>query len=176
MPIKSNPIVQSIKKDVYDACDFNFSDFETEKESQEYSACSFKVNDSKVIFRNAKITPTKVGQFVTFWKRLPDALPQTKPSPIQPFDTFDTFDFYVINVQKDDKWGQFVFPKSELIKQGIISTKIKEGKRGFRIYPLWDVPSSKQAVKSQSWQLKYFVYIDLSNIDINRFKKLYTKN
>jgi maltose-binding protein MalE len=29
----------------------------------------------------------------------------------------------------------------------IISTQFKEGKRGMRVYPPWDLPSSKQAQK-----------------------------
>jgi hypothetical protein len=38
----------------------------------------------------------------------------------------------------------------------IISTHLKEGKRGMRVYPPWDLPSSKQAKKTQQWQLPYF--------------------
>jgi hypothetical protein len=41
-----------------------------ERESLEYAACSFKLNSMSVKFRVAKITPTKIGQFVTLWKRV----------------------------------------------------------------------------------------------------------
>lgn len=43
-----------------------------------------------------------------------------------------------------------------------------------RVYQSWDKPTSKQAIKTQSWQLPYF--IDMSNPDIlpiERMKRLY---
>jgi hypothetical protein len=36
-----------------------------EAESAEYGAYTFELNDLSVRFRVAKITPTKIGQFVT---------------------------------------------------------------------------------------------------------------
>ena len=35
-----------------------------ETESQEYGACEFLLNGKSIRFRVAKITPTKIGQFV----------------------------------------------------------------------------------------------------------------
>jgi len=72
------------------------------------------------------------------------------------------------------KSGQFVFPKSELINKGIITTKKKGGKRGFRIYPEWDIATSKQAKKTQKWQLKYFFKLE-ENTNFNKVKELYAK-
>ncbi len=43
-----------------------------DNESQEYGASTFEMNNKIIKFRVAKITPTKVGQFVTFWKRIAD--------------------------------------------------------------------------------------------------------
>jgi hypothetical protein len=37
----------------------------TEKEGQEYEASRFNLNGLKVISSKAKITPAKIGQFVT---------------------------------------------------------------------------------------------------------------
>lgn len=59
-----------IKKLIYDPCQFECSDLMLETESLEYAACSFKLNSMSVKFRVAKITPTKIGQFVTLWKRV----------------------------------------------------------------------------------------------------------
>lgn len=36
-----------------------------ELESKEYNACQLVINDKKALFRTAKTTPTKTGQFVT---------------------------------------------------------------------------------------------------------------
>lgn len=40
-----------------------------EAESAEYGACRFALEGHSIVFRVAKITPTKTGQFVTLWKR-----------------------------------------------------------------------------------------------------------
>ncbi len=127
-----------------------FNNFTEELESKEYKACQFTVDKGIVICRTAKITPTKIGAFVTFWKR-------NRPSaPIQPFEETDVFSWYVVVVESKNNSGFFVFPKSVLINRGILSTKTKEGKRGFRVYAPWDVPSNKQAVATQKWQIPHF--------------------
>lgn len=130
-----------------------------ELESVEYGACTFKLNELSIKFRVAKITPTKIGQFVTLWKR-------NGNGPIQPFDISDPIDFFIICTRKDDHFGQFVFPKSVLSEQDIISINGKGGKRGIRVYPSWDKTLSRQAQNTQKWQVKYF--IDLS--DNNKIK------
>lgn len=154
-----------IKNEVYDTCSFQISDFETEPESKEYSACRFKLNGLKVICRNAKVTPKKAGQFVTFWKR-------KNNDPIEPFQEVDEIDFYVVNVKTADQLGQFVFPKSILIKKGILSTRMKEGKRAFRVYPPWGIAGNKQAERTQKWQIDYFYSVDGSK-EVERAKELY---
>lgn len=55
----------------------------------------------------------------------------------------------------------------------ILSDQTREGKRGIRVYPIWDETTSKQAEKTQEWQIKYF--LDCSNpaqIDMVHAKKL----
>lgn len=151
--------------DIYKKCDLVVSNFKWEMESKEYEACRFNLDNLKIISRNAKITPKKVGQFVTFWKREIN-------QPIAPFDENDDLDFFVVNLQDDKQKGQFVFPKSFLVKKGIISTAKKEGKRAFRIYPPWDVTKSKQAAQSQKWQLEFFYEIT-TNVDLKRVITLY---
>ena len=150
---------------IYKNCSFRITNFRLEIESKEYDGCQFELNDLSIVSRKAKITPKKVGQFVTFWKR-------NKSGIIEPFQENDTIDFYVVNVKSNYLFGQFVFPKAVLISQGIISTKNKEGKRAFRVYPIWDIPESKQAKQTQKWQLNYFCKINDST-DLNRVMKLY---
>jgi hypothetical protein len=151
-----NQLLTKINDKIYNKLNFEVSDYQNELESQEYDACRFKLNGLLIISRTAKITPKKIGQFVTFWKR-------PNQGEIAPLDDTDNFDFYIINVSSKIRIGQFVFPKSILIKKGIISTEKKEGKRGFRVYPSWDLPLSKQAQKTQKWQLDYFYEISDSN-------------
>ena len=127
-----------------------YSDFILEKESQEYHACQFKLNDCSIHYRKAKITPKKEGLFVTFWKRISSGI-------IAPFDHRDDFQFLIVTVESERNSGHFIFPKSILIDQKIISTSCREGKRAFRIYPPWCLPKSKQAITSQEWQKSYFV-------------------
>ena len=139
-------------KNVFIPLGYDYSRLDEEKEGQEYGACIYSLNGLAIKSRTAKITPKKVGQFVTLWKR-------NSKEITEPHDESDLFDFYVINVRNNKKFGQFIFPKSILSKQGILTTAKKDGKRGFRVYPSWDKAINKQAVKTQSWQLKFFTEI-----------------
>ncbi|MFV5689243.1 MepB family protein [Flavobacterium sp. ZT3R25] len=152
---------------VFDPCGFQPTNSVPEKESEDYGAYQFELNALKILFRVAKTTPTKVGQFVTLWKRL-------AKGPIQPFHVSDNIDLFIINTQSGDYFGQFVFPKSVLNQQGILTTNLKEGKRAIRVYPPWDITTNKQAQKTQKWQLDYFLEIPLGKtIDLERAKFLY---
>ncbi|GAB1446561.1 MepB family protein [Flammeovirgaceae bacterium] len=160
-------IISRVTAEVYDKCGFIISDYKSEPESKEYDACQFKLNGQIIISRTAKITPKKIGQFVTFWKR-------NKKGIIAPFSERDNFDFYVINVEKEDTLGQFVFPKSILIDKGVVATRKKDGKRGFRVYPSWDTVNNEQATKAQKWQLDYFFEIGVTT-DLRLVEKLYNQ-
>ena len=165
MPLPDN--FNFLSERVFAVCGFTFSSPVAEAESAEYQAYRLNINGQSVCYRQAKITPTKVGQFVTFWKR-------TGSGPIQPIDSSDKIDFFVVTVKTKTRMGQFVFPKSALIKHGILSVKGKGGKRALRVYPSWNVTESKQALKTQAWQLDFFAEIPKSKtIDIERFKLLY---
>ncbi|CAM2994328.1 MepB family protein [Flavobacterium frigoris] len=155
------------KELIYDPCGFNFSSLEKEVESIEYGAATFELNGVSVTFRNAKITPTKTGQFVTLWKRI-------EKGPIQPFAYTDPIDFVIINTRKGQRLGQFIFPKLVLCERGVITTSKKEGKRAIRVYPPWNQANNAQAQKTQKWQLDYFLEIPSDKpININRVKLLY---
>ncbi len=150
---------------IYDRCSLAISNYFNELEGEEYDACQFELNGMKIICRTSKITPKKVGQFVTFWKR-------NKHGVTAPYSEKDKIDFYVINVKSENRFGQFVIPKTELINKGIIRTEPQDGKRGFRVYPIWDEPRNKQAKKTQAWQLNYFYEIN-STTDLKRVNELY---
>ena len=158
--------LNKINTEVYEKCGLKMSDFQIETESKEYDACRFELNRWKIISRNSKITPKKVGQFVTFWKRNENGI-------IEPLEETERIDFYAVNVRTEKDFGQFVFPKSVLIKKGIISTAKKEGKRAFRVYPNWDITKNKQAERTQKWQLHYFYEIN-DLMDFKKVTELYT--
>jgi len=159
---------ETIKDIVYDCCSLEVTNYILNKESQEYFACSYLLNEKRVISRTAKITPKKIGQFVVLWKRIDNGT-------IKPYHCFDAIDFVIVNVKDENYFGQFIFPKEELIKQGVFSADLKEGKRAIRVYPPWVIVTSKQAKKTQLWQLKYFLPITKNNkVDLNRVKLLYS--
>lgn len=160
-----NHNLSQINKDVYKICGLKISNFTLELESKEYHACQFELSGRNVVCRCAKITPKKVGQFVTFWKR-------SGQGPIEPFHESDAIDFFLVNVRSENNFGQFVFPKSMLIEKGILSSDNKEGKRAFRVYPSWDITKSTQAAKTQNWQLDFF-YELIPPVDLKKVIALY---
>lgn len=156
---------------VYDVLGFEYTQPHPEAESTEYSAYRFQLNGKNICYREAKITPTKTGQFVTLWKR------NTVLKTIEPFDALDAIDYVIISARKQELFGQFIFPKSVLLSKGIFSTATKEGIRATRVYPPWDETTSKQAQKTQQWQLDYFYEIPVNQpIDLNRVRNLLDNN
>ncbi|HAT1987761.1 TPA: MepB domain containing protein [Legionella pneumophila] len=161
--------LKEVQNRVYDFLGFQYSPAIMDPESSEYGACDFELNNLSVKFRVAKITPTKIGQFVTLWKRL-------VKGPIQPYDSSDSVDFFIINTRKGPHFGQFIFPKSVLCQQGVLSINNIGGKRAMRVYPPWDITVNRQAQKTQQWQLAYFLEIPgHTEIDSTRAKLLYQK-
>lgn len=142
-----------VQERVYTPCNLTLHSYAIENESQEYHAASFKLNDYKIIFRIAKITPTKAGQFVTIWKR-------NGSGPIMPFDANDPIDFFMIGIRENDRVGQFIFPKQVLLEHDYICHNGTGGKRAIRVYPPWVTVDSPIAQKNQDWQTKYFFEID----------------
>ncbi|MFD7341616.1 MepB family protein [Streptomyces violascens] len=155
------------KELVYDPCGFTCSQPVPESESAEYAAHEFTLDGLAVRFRAAKTTPTKVGQFVTVWKRSPGG-------PIAPFDAADPVDLFVISSRDQDHFGQFVFPVDALRRHGVVSVNGAGGKRGFRVYPPWVTTTNSQAICTQAWQLDHFLCLDQNGtVDSARARELY---
>jgi len=155
--------LKKVERLLFEHLHLPISNVTQDKESRAYFGCSFQIDKLNFTFRKAKITPKKAGQFVTLWKR--DSHKIT-----QPFRESDDFGFYIIAAQENEKYGLFLFPKSELSKRHILTSIAKEGKRGFRIYPGWTNTGNKQAEKTQSWQTKYF--IDFTTYDLKNREKI----
>lgn len=158
--------LEETSKLIFEKLDLKIQNLHIDKESQEYYAAQFELNNLKIIFREAKITPTKIGQFVTLWKRIDN-------KPIQPLEITDNFELVVINCKTRVNYGQFVFPKNILVEKGYLKSQSKKGKLGFRVYPSWDKTLNNQAQKTQNWQLNYFIEIP---IDVSKAKSLYSIN
>ncbi|ANO48568.1 MepB family protein [Flavobacterium columnare] len=156
--------IELINNRIFQVCGIVLENVETEIESQEYFAHNFELNKQKAKFRMAKITPTKTGQFVTIWKRNENKI-------TEPYNIDDEFEFYIIATRQEEKFGVFIFDKTILSENKILTTKSGQGKRGIRVYPTWSVTESKQAQKTQNWQTKYFVEIR-TETDINKARKL----
>lgn len=140
-----------------------------EAESAEYGAFALSLNGQNVRFRAAKTTPTKIGQFVTLWKRI-------GKGPIQPFDQSDPIDFFVISTRSGGSFGHFVFPKSVLVKRSFVAKNGIGGKRAMRVYPPWDKPTSQQALRTQEWQVEYFLDLSRDLPSLNKVRSLYQKS
>ena len=146
-----------IKDSLYDKCNLEVSNLTVNPESKEYSACSFELNNLKIIYRASKITATKTGQFVSIWKRNDSGI-------TEPYDFDDAFDFIVITCIKEEQIGQFIFSKQTLAKHNIINNNGAIGKRGMRVYPPWDQAENKQAMKTQQWQKEFFVELGKNEV------------
>lgn len=160
-----NPDFTLIQKIAYEPNGLFCTNIVIDTESADYGACTFQINNKNVVFRVAKITPTKVGQFVTLWKRIGASL-------IMPFDLLDPIDLFIVTVVKEELLGQFIFSKELLWQKGFVSKEGTGGKRAMRVYPPWDIADSKQAQKTQEWQLKYFVVL-APGIDLAKMRHFF---
>ena len=162
-----HPDLTALQALVYQPLGLSCSAPVAESESADYGAFTFVLDGANICFRVAKTTPTKVGQFVTLWKR------QGK-GPIQPFDQSDTLDYCVVSTRTPDHFGQFVFSKSVLCARGIVSVAGVGGKRAMRVYPPWENTTSRQAAATQRWQADYFLDLTPGRpVDVRRARQLY---
>lgn len=157
-----NSEIELLDKLLFKPLGLELKKIEKESESQNYNACTFQLNNQKIIFRTAKITPTKIGQFVAVWKRAEFGI-------TAPYDILDDFDYFIITTSREKAFGIFLFPKTVLIENKIVSDGNKNGKRGIRVYPPWNLTINIQAQKTQLWQNEYF--LDLSeNTQVDKRK------
>lgn len=153
---------------VYEPCEIACtSKPKRQPEGEEYGAFDFSLDQIQIKFRVAKTTPTKVGQFVTLWKRI-------GKGPTMPYDTKDPTDVFVICVREGKNFGQFIFSKNVLASENILSKSGKGGKRAIRVYAPWVKTTNSQATNTKSWQTRYFINLsDAKKIDLGRVRRLY---
>lgn len=129
------------------------SEVHEEEQNSDYEGLVLLFGEHSVRSRLAKKTPTKKGYFVVAWEK--DRFNENKP-----FDDESSPDLLMISIIDQAKSGLFIFPKSILIKHKVLNSGNIKGKMAFRVYPSWENDLNNTAVKTQSWQIPYFV--DLS--------------
>ena len=125
-----------------------------ESESAKYDAFRLALNGASVVYRAAKTTPTKIGQFVTLWHR-PDPA-----GPIAPLDSASDVALVIVAVSDGVRHGHFVFDRSTLLQQGVMSRDQLGGKLAIRVYPPWSEPVAMDAIRTQNWQSRCFLPFD----------------
>lgn len=141
-----------------------WADAVLEPESADYCAHTLTLGGRRAVFRVAKTTPTKVGQFVTLWQR-------SVEGPIRPFDMHDGVELFVVQATFGAGLGQFVFPAGALARHGVVSVDGQGGKRAMRVYAPDVLTISAQARHTQKWQCGYFLPHDAS---VARVRELYS--
>lgn len=125
-----------------------------EQQNADYEGQVFTVNNQTFRSRLAKKTPKKQGYFVVFWEK--DA-----ENKNQAYAFSEAPDQLLVLIVDDEKQGLFIFPKSVLLTQGILSNETSKGKMGMRVYPTWETELNRSAERTQKWQALYFT--DYSN-------------
>ncbi|NQZ32059.1 MAG: MepB family protein [Oceanospirillaceae bacterium] len=159
-------------------------------ESCKYEALVFSLDEKRIVYRKAKVTPDRPGAFLAIWQRPSLANSHdNKPTPL----TADDLDYLFIKVEScssaaagegamyNAKSGMFIFPVSLLIEKGIVSSTKNKGKTGFRVFPPWSQDRgvigtkvfSASGKKTQRWQIPFFLAIaENGSIDAGELKKL----
>lgn len=156
---------------------------EPEPDNAEYGAVLVRTSGSGsgvgdaagpvVRVRRGKVTPTKVGLFVTHWRRSDDGT-------TGPYDEHDEADVLLVTVAEPQtsessthpSRGVFVLDREALLAHGILARDSVGSKRGFRVYPPWSETAPGQATRTQRWQLDYFVPLPVTPTEASRAARL----
>lgn len=126
--------------------------YEKEPFNHQYEAATFNYNNQSYRSRMAKKTPTKEGYFVTCWTK--DGNNRNRP-----FNMDETTDYLAVVIEDNDLKGVFIFPRQSLMDYSVSTTKNRQGKMAFRVYPKWCQNLNNTALKTQQWQSTYFYQI-----------------
>ena len=166
--------IDYINTTIYHSIGMNINSIIEESQNHDYGAGKFDIdtgtNVRAVRFRVAKITPTKLGQFVSCWEK-------DIHNKNTAYTNQNAPDLLVITVFSiHGVFGQFVFPKNILLSKNILRTDTTQGKMAFRVYPSWVQVVSQSAVQTQRWQLDYFFEVnDISKLPTQRILALYNQ-
>lgn len=154
-------------------------EIDTIPENSKYEALNFSLSGKRIIYRKGKVTPDRPGAFLSVWQRpVIETGNGNKPIPMK----FDELDYLFIQVEDESDRGLFIFPVMTLKEKGIVSSTMKKGKTGFRVFPPWSQDRgevgtkvfSESGKKTQRWQLPYFIGISKGGvIDSGKLKKIF---
>lgn len=119
-----------------------------EDQNSDYESGIAQIGEEAWHIRTARNTPTKPGAFVAFWQR--DAEGNTAP-----FRDDDPAAGLLVFVEQHDRRGVFRFTSAHLAALGITSG-MRPGKRGFRVYPSWCADLNARATTTQRAQASAF--------------------
>lgn len=159
-------VIKKLNQTIYESYQLVIDNLEEEKQNSAHNGGRFRLtsnlNTKTIRFRVAKITPNKLGQFVSFWEKDKDGINQA-------FSYRDAPDLLVITTFKNENiFDQFAFLKEPLYDQGVLKSATINGKMAMRVYPSWDNPKNKTAIEAQLWQLNYFFIADDLNFPANQ--------
>lgn len=152
----------------------------------QYHGYAFTLNQKRIIYRKAKVTPDRPGAFLALWKRPADCS-NSKPIPFT-----NEFDYLLVAVSSDgltssnnqvanSQSGLFIFPVELLVKKGIVTGTNRKGKTAFRVFPPWSESRalsgsgvfSNAAKSTQRWQCDYFLQLDQYGlVDLIKLNKI----
>lgn len=153
-------------------------------ENSKYEALTFALNGKAAVYRKGNITKDRPGAFLSLWQRPVHGVNKgSKPIPLAEGQV----DYLFIQVNQQAKGnsperkGMFIFPNALLVDKGIVSSSRHKGKTGFRVFPPWSEDRGKtgtkvfsaSGMKTQRWQIPYFLEIDeLGLMDVDKIKKI----
>lgn len=65
-----NDTIRHLNNIVYKPNNLIITNLKEEKQNAEYAGCLFHLNNKTIRFRKSKITPNKIGQFVSFGRKM----------------------------------------------------------------------------------------------------------
>jgi len=122
---------------------------QAEEQNSDYESGIALIGEDRWRIRTARITPTKPGAFVAVWTRGEDG-------STRPFTAEESLAGLLVFVEDQDRFGVFQFTPVHLVSAGYVSSGLRPGKRGFRVYPAWCTDLNPQASRTQRVQAAAF--------------------
>lgn len=101
--------VEKVNQKFYLPNQFVIENLREEPQNAEYAGGTFLLNQQLIRFRAAKITPTKIGQFVAFWEK-------NELDKNQAFCAEDSPDLLVVTTFQEERMASLFFQKPFLLR------------------------------------------------------------
>ncbi len=126
----------------------NAAEVAPEDQNSDYESGIVRIGGDDWHIRTARITPTKPGAFVAFWRRDTDGA-------TRPFGADEVDAGLLVFVADGEHRGVFRFTAAHLAQLQVTRGR-RAGKRGFRVYPTWCTELNAQATRTQRAQASAF--------------------